>query len=125
MYILMKVIISAIIIAIVTEISRRFPTYGGIIAALPLVSLLSIVWLYVQGEQSSTLSKFALGVLWGFPATAVMLLIVYLSLQNSLHLFVSILLGIAGWLIFLHIQHIAICTIRLPNKLPANKPEDL
>lgn len=104
MYVLMKVVISAIIIAIVTEVSRRFPTYGGVIAALPLVSLLSIVWLYVQGEQSSALSKFALGVLWGFPATAVMLLIVYLSLQNSLHLFISILLGIGGWLCFLYIQ---------------------
>lgn len=112
MYLLMKVIVSAIIIAIVTEISRRFPTYGGIIAALPLVSLLSIVWLYVQGEQSSTLSKFALGVLWGFPATAVMLLIVYLALQNSLHLVVSILLGIAGWLFFLYIQDIVVAYIK-------------
>lgn len=108
----MKVVISAIIIAIVTEISRRFPTYGGIIAALPLVSLLSIIWLYVQGEQSPALSKFALGVLWGFPATAVMLLIVYLALQNSLHLFISILLGIAGWLLFLYIQDIVVTYIK-------------
>lgn len=104
MYVIVKIMISAILIGIVTEVSRRFPTYGGIIAALPLVSLLSIIWLYVQGEQTTVLSKFALGVLWGFPATAVMLLIVYISLQNSLHLFVSIGLGICGWLLFLFVQ---------------------
>lgn len=104
MYIIMKIIVSAIIIGIVTEISRRFPLYGGIVAALPLISLLSIICLYVQGEQTSTLSKFTVGVLYGLPATAVMLLIVYLALKNSVNLFASIGFGISGWFIFLFVQ---------------------
>lgn len=104
MYLLTKILVSAVIIGIVTEIARRFPTYGGVIAALPLVSLLSIIWLYVQGESSEGLSKFALGVLWGFPATAFLLLIVYLSLKQSINLYTSIFIGISGWLIFLIIQ---------------------
>ncbi|WP_019413633.1 DUF3147 family protein [Paenisporosarcina sp. TG20] len=106
MFVVMKIIASAIVIGMVTEISRRFPSYGGVVAALPLVSLLSIIWLYVQGEQTATLSKFALGVLWGFPATAVLLIIVYIALQNSVHLFLSIALGGCGWLLFLWIQGI-------------------
>jgi len=51
MFVIMKIIASAIVIAIVTEISRRFPSYGGIVAALPLVSLLSIIWLYVDWKS--------------------------------------------------------------------------
>lgn len=51
MYVLMKIAISAIIIGIVTEVARRFPAYGGVIAALPLVSLLSITWLYFQEKK--------------------------------------------------------------------------
>lgn len=42
---------SALIIAGVTEMAKRVPTYGGIVAALPIVSLLSIIWLSVQGEK--------------------------------------------------------------------------
>lgn len=103
-----KIFASAIVIGVVTEISRRYPSYGGILAALPLVSLLSIIWLYVQGEQTAALSKFALGVLWGFPATAVLLVIVYISLQHSIHLFISIGLGVCGWLIFLWIQDLVV-----------------
>jgi F0F1-type ATP synthase assembly protein I len=106
MYIVMKILVSAIVIGVVTEVARRFPSYGGIVAALPLVSLLSIIWLYFQGEQNTTLSKFALGVLWGFPATALLLLIVYLSLKHSIPLFISIGFGIGGWLIFLHVQEV-------------------
>ncbi|TYR80501.1 DUF3147 family protein [Priestia megaterium] len=112
MYVIMKIMASAVIIGIVTEISRRFPSYGGIIAALPLVSLLSIIWLYVQGEKTATLSKFALGVLWGFPATAVLLIIVYIALHHSVHLYISISLGMCGWLLFLFIQDLTLKYVR-------------
>lgn len=113
MYAIMKVIISAIVIGIVTEVARRFPTYGGVVAALPLVSLLSIIWLYFQGEQNHTLSKFALGVLWGFPATAVLLLIVYFLLKNSTPLFISIGVGMFVWLICLFLQDHLLKTLKL------------
>ena len=112
MYVMMNIVASAIIIAIVTEIARRFPSYGGIIAALPLVSLLSIIWLHVQGEQTETLSKFALGVLWGFPATAMLLFIVYLSLKNAFPLFISIGFGVGGWLVFLFAQELIVKVLK-------------
>jgi len=51
MYTFFKILSSAAIIGVVTEVARRFPTYGGIIAALPLVSILSIIWLTVQSES--------------------------------------------------------------------------
>ncbi|MBD7963933.1 DUF3147 family protein [Fictibacillus norfolkensis] len=107
MYVIMKILISAGVIAAVTEIARRFPSFGGMVAALPLVSLLSIIWLYVQGEQTKTLSNFALGVLWGFPATAVLLIIVYVSLKHSFSLIACLGLGISGWLLCILLQEVA------------------
>lgn len=104
MFVIVKIILSGIVIGIVTEISRRFPTYGGIVSALPLISLLSILWLYVQGEQIPTLIKFTSGVLYGLPGTAVILLIVYISLKHSASLSLSIGFGISGWLVFLFVQ---------------------
>jgi hypothetical protein len=111
LFLVFKILVSAIIIGVVTEIARSFPKYGGIIAALPLVSLLSLFWLNVQGEQSLNLTKFAIGVLWGFPATAVLLIIVALSLKASLSLWVAIVLGIGGWALFLAVQNIVIKAI--------------
>lgn len=108
MYAAVKVLVSAIIIGVVTELARRFPTYGGIIAALPLVSLLSILWLSIQGEQAETLNKFIVGVLMGLPATIILLIIVYLGMKNSMHLLWSVLLGIIAWLLFLIIQDILV-----------------
>ncbi len=67
MFTVIKIGISAIIIGLITAIASRFPTYVGMVAALPLVSILSLIWLYVEGQQVNSLAKFAFGVLEGLP----------------------------------------------------------
>ncbi|RST56994.1 DUF3147 family protein [Siminovitchia terrae] len=104
MYLLIKIVSSAVIICVVTELARRFPIYGGIVAALPLISILSIIWLTIQGESTQNVNKFTLGVLAGFPATAIMLFVIYIALKQSLHLVLAISLGIIAWGVFLIIQ---------------------
>ncbi len=104
MYLFIKIVGSAAIIGIVTELARRFPVYGGIIAALPLISILSIIWLTVQGESTKTINEFTGGVIAGLPATIVMLLIIYVALKHSIHLPTAILSGVIGWGFFLIIQ---------------------
>ncbi|HDX9590795.1 TPA: DUF3147 family protein [Bacillus pseudomycoides] len=101
---LIKVIVSALIIGGVTEIAKHFSTLGGFIAALPLISLLSLFWISVEGGSREKLSDFALGVLYGFPASALLLFIVYLGLRNSFSLGNSILFGIGVWGIVLACQ---------------------
>ncbi|WP_257348422.1 DUF3147 family protein [Pseudalkalibacillus decolorationis] len=104
MFTLIKVVVSALLIGFITWLARLFPTYGGYIAALPLVSLLSLVWLYVQGETHNELSQFITSVLLGFPATALMLFIVLQLIKSSTPIFVCLLVGIAGWAVWLGIQ---------------------
>jgi hypothetical protein len=99
MFTIFKIIISAVIIGVITEVSQRYPQQGGIIAALPIVSLLSIIWLYAQGEQIDKIGKFAIGVVWGLPGTVIMLLIIGFALKNSMNIFASFSLGIGGWLV--------------------------
>jgi hypothetical protein len=110
MYLLIKVIGSAAIVGIVTELAKRFPVYGGIIAALPLISILSIIWLTIQGESAQNINKFALGVLAGLPATAIMLLVIYIALKQSVHIVLAISLGIVAWGLFLTGQKILMGT---------------
>lgn len=101
-----KLFTSAFIIAAVTELARKFPLYGGIIAALPLISLLSIFWLTVQGETSKQIQSFTLGVILGLPATIVMLLAIYFMLKNSFSFILAVIVGIVSWGVFLFIQKI-------------------
>jgi hypothetical protein len=59
LYFAVKTVISALLIAAVSEIAKRSPLVGGLVASLPLLSLLAIVWLYADTrsvEQVSALS---------------------------------------------------------------------
>jgi hypothetical protein len=46
LYLVIKAGLSGIIIAIVSEIAKRYPGFGALIASLPLVSLLGMIWLW-------------------------------------------------------------------------------
>ena len=45
-YYLLKTIITAIIIVIIAEIAKRSSLLAGILASIPLTSLLAFIWLY-------------------------------------------------------------------------------
>ena len=45
-YLLIKAAVSGIIVMAVSEVARRSPGLGGLIASLPLVSILAMIWLW-------------------------------------------------------------------------------
>lgn len=55
---LVKVLSSAVVIGLVTEVARRSPSLGGVLSALPVVSLISFAWLVKQGSERTELSTF-------------------------------------------------------------------
>ncbi|WP_214811602.1 DUF3147 family protein [Exiguobacterium sp. s127] len=101
---LIKVLSSAVVIGIVTEVARRSVTYGGVIAALPLVSLLSLIWLVQQGQSKTEVTMFVKSVLYGLPATFFLVLILYILLNQGVSIFISVLLAGGCWWIFWTIQ---------------------
>jgi hypothetical protein len=46
LYLILKAAISGVIVAIVSEIAKRSPAAGALIASLPLVSILGMIWLW-------------------------------------------------------------------------------
>ena len=46
MYLILKTLISAIIIVVVSEIAKRYTWSAAIIVSLPLTSVLAFIWLY-------------------------------------------------------------------------------
>ena len=44
-YLTLKALLSGLIVAAVSEIARRWPGLGGLVASLPLVSVLGMMWL--------------------------------------------------------------------------------
>lgn len=57
-----KIIISALIIFIASEIAKKDTLVGAIIVSLPMISLLSIIWIYVETRDIERIISFSYSV---------------------------------------------------------------
>ncbi len=64
LYLLAKAALSGAIVAAVAEIARRFPGWGGLVASLPLVSLLAMTWLYLDTRDTAKVADLASSTFW-------------------------------------------------------------
>ncbi|MEO7654809.1 MAG: DUF3147 family protein [Sphingomicrobium sp.] len=76
LYLLAKAALSGAIVAAVAEIARRFPGWGGLVASLPLVSLLAMTWLYVDTRDTAKVADLASSTFWFFLPSIPMFLII-------------------------------------------------
>lgn len=51
-WIITKYLLTAAVIVVVTEAAKRSEKLGGFIAALPLVTLVALIWLYYRGSTT-------------------------------------------------------------------------
>ncbi len=94
-YLLIKAALSGIIIAIVSEVSRRQPGLGALIASLPLVSLLGMIWLWRDTRDTARLAAHSEATFWYVLPSLPMFLIVPALLKQGLPFWAALALGCA------------------------------
>jgi len=59
-----KIIVSAGLIVLISEISKKLPLLGSLIASLPLVSVLGMIWIYGETKDVVRIADHAEGTFW-------------------------------------------------------------
>ena len=94
-----KALISGALIAAASELARRSPGWGGLIASLPLVSTLAMIWLWRDTGDAGRVADMALSstlyVLASLPAFVLLAMLLRKGLTFPLALGGFML---AGWL---------------------------
>ena len=67
MFFALKVLLSGIIIACASWLAGRNPVLAGFLIALPLMSILSIVFSYLEYRDMSKINEFAVSILAAVP----------------------------------------------------------
>ena len=63
-YLFIKAALSGAIIAAVSEIAKRNPAFGALIASLPLVSILAMMWLWRDTGDAERIAAHAEATFW-------------------------------------------------------------
>jgi hypothetical protein len=95
-YLLIKWAISGAIVAAVSEIARRYPGWGGLVASLPLTSLLAMVWLWRDSGDPARVAELSISVIWFILPSLPLFIALPLLLRSGLGFWVSMSLAVVG-----------------------------
>jgi hypothetical protein len=83
LYLLIKALLSGAIVAAVSEIARRYPGWGGLVASLPMVSLLAMTWLYLDTRAPDKVAGLAASTFWFFLPSMPMFVVIPWLLRSG------------------------------------------
>jgi len=63
-YYILKIVITTLLVVLISEIAKRSSLMGAILASVPLVSVLAMIWLYIDTKEISKISELSLSVFW-------------------------------------------------------------
>ena len=108
LYFATKTILTALLVAGISELSRRYSLMAALLASLPLTTLLAFIWIYVDTKDTGKIATMSLDIFWlVLPSLAFFLILPWLLQQNikfALAMLIASLLtaalyGVGFWLL--------------------------
>ena len=112
-YYTLKIIITTLLIVAISEISKRSTFVGAILASVPIVSVLAMIWLYVDTKDISKVSSLSTSVFWLVLPSLVLFVTLPLLLKQNIDFYISISIStfvtiLSYWLMISVLNHFGI-----------------
>jgi hypothetical protein len=98
-YYLIKLLISAGIIVAVTEVAKVNATLGGLIKSLPLVSLIALIWVYAETQDTAKIAQLSLSTFWFVLPTLPMFIVLPWLLKQNLPFYPALAISVTVMLV--------------------------
>ena len=92
-YDIIKVLLSAVVIVLISEIAKRSTFAGAIVASLPLTSLLAFVWIYVETGDTVKIAALSTSTFWLVIPSLTLVLLLPVLLKTGMHFWLSLALS--------------------------------
>ena len=112
-YYLVKVAVTTALIVAISEIAKRSTLIGAILASIPLISVIAIIWLYVDTKDVGRISTLAQSIFWLVLPSLTLFVSLPLLLKQGLNFYLSIsiatgLTALCYWLLITLLTHLGI-----------------
>jgi hypothetical protein len=93
-YYITKLIITTLLIVLISEITKRNSLVGALLAAVPLVSILAMTWMYVDTNNSNTAVEFSNKFIWLIAPSMTLFLIFPVLIKKGIGFYPSMSVAI-------------------------------
>jgi len=95
-YYVVKVLISAALVVLVSELAKRSTMAGAVLASIPLVSVLAMIWLYLGTRDAAQVAALSRSVFWLVLPSLVLFVLLPVLLQRGYGFYLSLAASIGA-----------------------------
>jgi hypothetical protein len=95
LYLILKAAVSGILIAAVSEIAKRWPGFGALVASLPLVSILGMLWLWHDKPDTGNMADHVQATFWYVLPSLPMFLVIPALMRKGIGFYPALISGCA------------------------------
>lgn len=97
MYFFIKCVVSGMVVALISEVGRRYTIVGAILASLPITSILALIWLYRDTQSTTKVAALSNGIaLIVLPSLIFFILLSLLLNKANLGFYSSLAISCSG-----------------------------
>jgi hypothetical protein len=96
LYYILKFFVSAFIIVLISEIAKRHSNIAALVAALPLTSLLAMIWMHFDGAESLQIALLSKQIFWLVLPSLVLFLLLSALLKHGFGFWLSLGLSVTA-----------------------------
>jgi hypothetical protein len=100
---IIKVVLSATLIVIVSEASKKSSLVGGIFASVPLISVLALIWLYIETRDTERISQLSTSVFWLVIPSLSLFIILPVLLKMKINFYLALSTSIIMMILFYYL----------------------
>ncbi|HEY0634268.1 MAG TPA: DUF3147 family protein [Gammaproteobacteria bacterium] len=95
LWFVVKVVISALLIAAISELGKRSSLLAALLASLPLISVLAMFWLFVETRDAQRVAALASDIFWLVLPSLALFIALPLLLRRGVDFYLAMALSIA------------------------------
>ncbi|XSG85697.1 MAG: DUF3147 family protein [Methylohalobius sp. ZOD2] len=114
-YYLVKIAVTTLLIVSISEVAQRSSLVGAILASIPLVSVLGMIWLYIDTRDVAKVGELASSVFWLVLPSLALFVTLPLLLKHGVNFYLSmgISIVITVGCYFLMVSILNYCGVKL------------
>lgn len=92
-YLAIKALVSGVLIAVASEVARRWPGWGALLVSLPLVSILAMLWLWRDTHDPVRMASHVEATFWFVIPSLPMFLLIPAMLRHGYSFWAALVVG--------------------------------
>lgn len=95
-YYIVKLLVTVVLIVVISELAKRSTLYGALLASVPLVSVLAMIWLYVDTRDTARVAALSGSIFWLVLPSLALFISLPMLLKAGVNFYLSMAIGVAA-----------------------------